>query len=130
MTIVIQNYHATDQSDVDATLAANTHTCGYVHAWVDLVDPLLVWYLTTCPADSLITSLRTAIDGFVAAHITDQSGVADPYDQAQAIINLSTDDAYSWIDTNAYDHLATFLKSITVTREEILASLSAQGYTN
>jgi len=127
MASLLSHYLATSLEDVASHLLQVTHTCGYVRGWVDPLNPLLVWFLPTCPADAAIAALKAAIPTFVSNQLAATSTIADPYEQVQAIINFVTDNANAWINANTYDHLATFLHASQRLRPFILQEMITQG---
>jgi hypothetical protein len=127
MAALLSHYLASSPDDAAARLTTLTHTCGYTRGWLDPLNPLLVWYLPTCPADAAIASLKATIPGFVTNQAQAASTIGDPFEQVQAIINYVTDDASKWIDANAYTHLAAFLHAIPRLRPFILQEMITQG---
>ena len=127
MAAILSHYLATSPDDAAARIQQLTHTCGYVRGWLDPFNPLLVWYLPTCPADAAIASLKAAIPGYVTAQLAATASITDPYEQVQAIINFVTDSANAWIDANASTHLAAFLHAVPRLRPFILQEMVNQG---
>jgi len=127
MAAILSHYLASSPDDAAARLVTLTHTCGYTRGWLDPLNPLLVWFLPTCPADAAIVSLKAAIPAFVTTRAAAEASVADPFEAVQAIINFVTDDASAWIDANASTHLAAFLHAIPRLRPFILQEMITQG---
>ena len=127
MAAILSHYLATSADDAAAHLLTLTHTCGYTHGWPDPLNPLLVWFLPTCPADAAIVNLKAAIPGYVTTQLAATATISDPFEQVQAIINLVTDNAKTWIDANTSTHLAAFLHTSTRLRPFILQEMITQG---
>jgi hypothetical protein len=128
MTII--NYHlATDQSGVQAQLAS--HTCpldGYVYAWADPTNPLLVWELETCPADAVITALQVNIGNFVNVHVNYTNTITDVHQRVLAIIDKAREDAVNWLNLYTSPEIAGFISSQTAQLQGyILDALNTQG---
>jgi hypothetical protein len=128
--MAIITYHlATDQSDVQAHLTA--HTCpndGYIYAWTDSTNPLLVWELDACPVDNVVTALQVNIGNFVNVHVNYTNTIPDAHQRILAIISKSRDDAVNWLNLYATPEVAGFVASKTTQLQGyILDALNTQG---
>jgi len=129
MTAIINYYLASDQADVQATLTS--HTCpndGYVYAWTDSTNPLLVWELTDCPVDAVVAGLQVNIGNFVNMHYNYTNTIADNHQRILAIISKTRDDVVNWLNLYTTPEVAGFVASKTTQLQGyILDALVTQG---
>lgn len=119
----------TDVTELQAKL--EQYTCpndGYVHAWLDAYDPLLVWHVDTCPVDAIVAMLKTELTLFVDYAYKQQKD-ANPYQRIRKIIDAVREDAVIYLRQNADvpEDIANYLSETTRLQKWIIDEMKAQG---
>lgn len=110
---MLTNYQIVPEGgNVAAVIAA--HTCpldGYVYAWQDPNNPNLVYFLPTCPADTVVALLQTNVGNFVNVRWNYSDQIDDPHMRVLDIIDKVMVDARGWLDEHTYTSIAEHLGS-------------------
>lgn len=127
--MIIGYTYLTDVSQLQAML--EQYTCpndGYVHAWQDSLDPLLVWIEPSCPVDAIVTNLKVNIGNFVNNAYNYQTD-KNPYIRIRKIIDAVRDASVNWLRSNqdVSEDIATFLSESGRLQTWIIDELKAQG---
>lgn len=121
----------TTQSEVDSLITS--HTCptdGYVYAWPDPNNPLLVWTVSVCPADSVTPTLANVIADAVATRYNTTDTTLDPHLRTEAIIAGVKSDASTWLYTHTTTDIANFLSQDSKLQTSILSAMATAGAIN
>jgi hypothetical protein len=121
----------TTNAEVAEVIAAHTCTnCGYVYGWPDPYNPLLVWTVAVCPADSVIPTMNAIIANAVNVRYNNSDTVADPHTRAEQIIVGVKSDVNAWLYEHTTQGIADYLSQDAKMQSAILAAMATAGAIN
>lgn len=131
LTWIADAHQCATQTNVDALISS--HTCpsdGYVYAWVDPDNALLVWTVSVCPADSVIPTMDAVIANSVNARYNNTDTVTDPHVRAEQIITGVKTDVSAWLYEHTTDDIANYLTQDARMEQAILSAMATAGAIN
>jgi hypothetical protein len=121
----------TTNAEVQEQLTANTcPTDGYVHAWIDPNNPLLVWSVPTCPADSVEPLMQAVISNMVNVRYNNTNTIADPHLRTEQILANVKSDVNAWLYLNTTLDIANYLSNDAKMQTSILSAMATEGAIN
>ena len=121
----------TNETDVQALITS--HTCptdGYIYAWVDSDNPLLVWTVSVCPADSVTPTMDAIISNSVNERYNNTDTVTDPHVRAEQIIAGVKQDVSTWLYGHTTTDIANYLSQDAKLQVAILSAMATEGAIN
>lgn len=124
-------HQCADQTHVQDLITS--HTCpndGYIYAWIDPGNSLLVWTVSVCPADSVTPTMNLVISNAVNVRYNNTDTLTDPHTRAQAIIAGVKQDVSTWLSEHTTEDIANFLSQDAKLEQAILSAMATAGAIN
>lgn len=121
----------TTTEEVTSVIAA--HTCpsdGYIYAWIDTDNPLLVWSVSVCPADSVIPTMNNVISDAVTTRYNNTDTTTDPHLRTEQILAEVKADVGTWLYSHTTQDIANYLTNDQKLQTAILSAMATEGAIN
>lgn len=129
---LLMNYRVLAPGEIAEQVIAANYTCpldGFKYGWLDDTDSTIIFYLSACPVDSVVTSIKAQIATYVTAAYNGTAAQTNPVRRTRTIVSQVHTNIAAWVllPQNVDPLYTDFVSVPTRLRDWIITELKNQG---